>query len=197
VEFKDVVRRRKMVRTYQDRPIDGEVVLRLLEAGHRAPSAGFSQGFAFLLFEGRDEVARFWAAVSPEERWPSEGLRGASVIIVPLAGKHIYLDRYAEGDKGWTDREEARWPVPYWLVDASFASMLILLAAVDEGLAALFFGMDRGGYDRLLGAFGVPAGWEPIGVIALGHPADADPVQSSRDVRPRVPLDEVVHRGRW
>jgi nitroreductase len=197
VEFKDVARKRKMVRTYQDLPVGPEVVRRILEAGLRGPSAGFSQGFSFLVFEGSEEVARFWAAVSPEERWPTEGLRGASVIIVPLASKQVYLNRYAEGDKGWTDRQEARWPVPYWVVDTAFASMLILLAAVDEGLGALFFGMDRAGYRRLQEAFGVPEEWEPIGLIAMGQPAPVDPVQSSRDTRPRLPLDEVVHRGRW
>jgi nitroreductase len=197
VEFNEVVGRRKMVRTFLDQPVDPAVVRRILGAAHRAPSAGFSQGFSFLLFEGGDEVARFWAAVSPQEQWPSEGLRGASVILVPLASKQAYLDRYAEADKGWTDREEARWPVPYWVVDAAFASMLILLSAVDEGLGALFFGMDRGGYGRLRDAFGVPGEWEPIGVVAIGHPAPTDPVQSSRDTRPRLPLDQVVHRGGW
>jgi nitroreductase len=197
VEFGEVLRGRKMVRTYLDAPVEPESVRRILEAGRRAPSAGFSQGFAFLLFEGKEEVDRFWAAVSPEEQWPSEGLRGASVVIVPLAGKHVYLDRYAESDKGWSDRAEGRWPVPYWVVDTAFASMLVLLAAVNEGLGALFFGMDRGGYRRLREAFGVPQEWEPIGVIAIGHPATVDAVQSSRDTRRRVPLEELVHRGRW
>jgi nitroreductase len=197
VEFRDVIRRRKMVRTFQAEPVDHDVVERILEAGHRAPSAGFSQGFAFLTFEGEHEVARFWAAVSPEERWPTEGLRGASVIIVPLASKQVYLNRYAEDDKGWTDRDEGRWPVPYWVVDTAFASMQLLLATVDEGLGALFFGMDRSGYERLREAFGVPGEWEPIGIIALGHPSPKDPVQSSRDTRPRLPLDDVVHRGHW
>jgi nitroreductase len=197
VEFGDVLRRRKMVRTFQNVPVDPEAVQRILSAGHRAPSAGFSQGFAFLVFEGSDQVDRFWAAVSPEEQWPSEGLRATSVIIVPLASKRAYLDRYAEEDKGWTDRDESRWPVPYWVVDASFASMLMLLAAVEEGLGALFFGMDRGGYERLRAAYAVPGGWEPIGVIAVGHPAPVDPVQSSRDTRRRLPLEDMVHRGHW
>ncbi len=196
MEFRDVLRRRKMVRTFEDRPVDTATVERILEAGQRAPSAGFSQGFAFLVFQG-EEVRRFWSAVSPEARWPSEGLRGAHVIVVPLAGKHVYLDRYAEEDKGWADRNEARWPVPYWTVDTAFAAMLILLAAVEEGLGALFFGMDRAGYQRLRETYGVPDEWEPIGVIALGHPAGRDPVQSSRDSRPRRALEEVVHRGGW
>jgi nitroreductase len=197
MEFGDVLRRRKMVRTYLDLPVDPEAVRQILDAGRRGPSAGFSQGSAFLVFEGTDEVVRFWGAVSPEEQWPSEGLRGAPVIIVPLASKQAYLDRYAEEDKGWADRDESRWPVHYWVVDASFASLLMLLAAFEEGLGALFFGMDRSGYERLRAAFGVPGEWEPIGVLAIGHPAPVDPVQSSRDSRPRLSLDDVVHRGRW
>ena len=197
MEFDDVLRRRKMVRTFLAEPVDSEVVRRILEAGHRAPSAGFSQGFAFLLFEGQEEVAGFWAAVSPDGGWPTEGIKGAPVIVVPLAGKRVYLERYAEQDKGWTDQDEARWPVPYWQVDTAFASMLILLAAVNEGLGAVFFGLDQGGYDRLRAAFDVPQGWDAIGVIAIGHQAPVDPVKSSRDTRPRKPLDEVVHRGRW
>lgn len=186
-----------MVRTFDDRPVEPEAIDRILSAGHRAPSAGFSQGFAFLLFEGRDEVARFWSAVSPSDEWPPQGVRTAPVIVVPIAGKSVYLDRYAEGDKGWTDRDEGRWPVPYWTVDTAFASMLILLAAVDEGLGALFFGLDRGGYERLGKAFDVPEGWDPIGVIAIGHAAVVDPVRSSREARPRQPLEQIVHRGRW
>jgi nitroreductase len=149
------------------------------------------------VFEGSAEVARFWAAVSPDERWPSEGLRGASLIVVPLAAKQVYLDRYAEDDKGWSDRDEARWPVPYWVVDTAFASMNILLSVVDEGLGALFFGMDRAGYARLREAFGVPKEWEPIGVVAIGQHSTDDPVRSSRDERPRLALDDVVHRGGW
>jgi len=117
--------------------------------------------------------------------------------VVPAAGKHVYLDRYAQDDKGWEDRDEAHWPVPYWVVDAAFASMLILLAAVDEGLGALFFGLDSGGYARLREAFGMPEAWEPIGVIAIGHPEARDPVRSSAHTRPRRPLEDVVHRGRW
>jgi nitroreductase len=197
VEFRDVIRKRKMVRTYLDRPIDHDVVDRLLDAARRAPSAGFSQGVSFLVFEGSDEVARFWAAVTRKEPWPSEGLKGAPLIIVPLAGKQVYLDRYAEEDKGWAVGSESRWPVPYWVVDTSFASMSILLAAVAEGLGALFFGMDATGYQRLRDAFGVPVEWDPIGVIAIGHPASVDPVRSSRDTRSRKSADEVVHRGGW
>ena len=65
----------------------------------------------------------------------------APVIAVTLSCKRAYLDRYAREDKGWTDRDEARWPVPYWHVDTGMVALLMLLAAVDEGLGALFMGM--------------------------------------------------------
>src|SRR5436190_8945994 len=142
MEFRDVVRRRRMVRTFIDRPIDPDVLTRILEAGQRAPSAGFTQGFAFLVLEERDQTALFWEAdYGGEDRPIEEGMRRAPVIVLPLASKEAYLDRYAELDKGWTDRDEGRWPVPFWYVDAAFASMLMLMAVVDEGLGAVFFGM--------------------------------------------------------
>ena len=199
MEFAEVLRRRKMVRTYRPDPVGPQAVERILDRARRAPSAGFSQGVAFLVLTEPDDVAAFWeAARDPgEDDWPATGLTVAPVVIVPLAGKHVYLDRYAEDDKGWSDRDENRWPVPYWVVDTSFAAMVILLAAVEEGLGALFFGLFGDGYERVKLAFGVPEEWEPIGVIVLGHPAEVDPVVSSAQTRPRRPVGEVVHRGRW
>jgi nitroreductase len=186
-----------MWRTYQDRLVDPDVLNRILDVGRRAPSAGFSQGFAFLVLEGAEQTGRFWDVDAPEESgWPPDGLRPAPVLIVPLASKQAYIDRYAEEDKGWTDRDESRWPVPYWYIDAAFASMLMLLAAVDEGLGALFFGLFPPTVAMFMEAFGIPPEWEPIGVIAMGHKAE-DPVPSSRDTRPRKPFDDVVHRGHW
>ena len=199
MEFRDVVRRRKMVRTFQDGPLDSAVLERILDQGRRGPSAGFAQGIAFLVFEGGEETGRFWeaAAAGGDEDWILESVRSAPVVIVLLASKQAYLDRYAEEDKGWTDRDEARWPAPFWVVDAAFASMLMLLTAVDEGVGALFFGLYPPAIPPFKEAFGVPREWEPIGAIAVGLPAPVDPVGSSRDTRPRKPLGEIVHRGRW
>jgi|SRR6266540_864055 len=197
MEFRQVVRRRRMVRAFQDRPIAPEVVDRILEAGRRAPSAGFAQGYAFLVLDTPERTAGFWRAITSEDAgWPNEGLRRAPLIVVPMGSKQVYLDRYAEPDKGWTDRDESRWPVPYWTVDASFAAMLMLLAAVDEGLAALFFGMHPPDLSAFYTAHGVPGEFEAIGAIAVGYPAP-DPIVSSAHTRPRKPLEEIVHRGRW
>ena len=200
MEFTDVVRRRRMVRNYSTDPVPREVVDRVLSNAIRAPSAGFSQGWAFLVLDRPEDVERFWTATAGERlREPDSWLRGmltAPVLIVPLSNKAAYLNRYAEDDKGWTDRDEARWPVPYWDIDTGMASLLMLLTAVDEGLGACFFGVQPEYVDDFRAEFGVPATYRPIGTIALGHRAD-HPGSPGSAARGRRPLEEVVHRGHW
>jgi nitroreductase len=196
MDFRSVVRRRRMVRTFLDRPVDGDVLQRILKQGQRAPSAGYTQGFEFLVLEGPELTGRFWEVTAGDQP-VLKGVWPAPVLIVPHASKKAYLERYAEEDKGWEDRDESRWPMPYWYIDAAFASMLILLSAVDEGLGALFFGLFPPTLPAFRAAFGIPDEWDPIGVIALGHPAPVDPVTSSGYTRARKQLSEIVHRGRW
>jgi len=195
MEFQDVVRRRRMVRRYQDRPVPEEVRDRLLDNATRGPSAGFSQGQAFLVLEGED-LARFWAV---DELWAVDSVQEtAPLVIVPLSCKRAYLDRYAEPDKGWTDRDEARWPVPFWHIDTGMAALLILQTAVDEGLGALYFGLSPDSVDAFRAEFGVPADHEPIGAISIGYPDEPTQHQlSSARSRPRRDRDEVIHHGRW
>jgi nitroreductase len=68
VEFQDVVRRRRMVRRYDlDRPVPAAVVDLLVANALRAPSAGFSQGWGFLILDQPPDVARFRQAATPPE----------------------------------------------------------------------------------------------------------------------------------
>ena len=121
----------------------------------------------------------------------------APVVIVPCSNKSAYLSRYAESDKGWTDEDEARWPVPFWHMDAAMASLLILQTAVDEGLGACFFGIPPERTGSFREAFGVPEEFTPVGVITLGHRVPDAGAPGSPTRRPRKPLEEVVHRGTW
>ncbi|MBK9181242.1 MAG: nitroreductase family protein [Acidimicrobiales bacterium] len=198
MEFTSVVRHRRMVRSFDGRPVPAGVLDAVLDAASRAPSAGNSQGYSFLVLDGPEQTTRFWDVTLPPQRragfrW--QGLLRAPVLVLPLAEPQAYLDRYAEPDKvasGLAD--EASWPVPYWQIDTAFATMLLLLAAVDEGLGALFFGIFRAEAE-LLSSLGVPGGVRPIGAVALGWPAPDEPGRSAG--RTRRPLDDVVHRGRW
>jgi nitroreductase len=199
MEFAEVVRRRKMIRAYDpDRPIPPEIVQRLLDNAVHAPSAGFSQGWAFLVLQAPMERQEFWAAATPQEptlgAW-LENMSTAPLIIVALSNKSVYLSRYAEDDKGWTDRDEVRWPVPYWDIDTGMASLLILLTAVDEGLGACFFGIPPDRVGAFRAAFDVPPQYMPIGAITVGY-RRPDKLRSSAR-RGRRPMDEVVHYGRF
>jgi nitroreductase len=202
MEFADVVRGRHMVRDYDPgRPVPAEVRERLLAHAIRAPSAGFSQGWAFLVLETPEERARYWqACTAPEQAARPDGwltrMRRAPLLVVPLSHKAAYLDRYAEPDKGATDRDESRWPVPYWDVDTGMAALLMLLTAVDEGLAACFFGIPAARVDTFRAAFGVPGESRPIGCVSVGYPGPEDRRSPSLR-RGRRGVDEVVHRGRW
>ncbi|MDP9821514.1 nitroreductase family protein [Nocardioides massiliensis] len=197
MEFAEVVRRRRMVRSFSDAAVDPAAVDRMLDHAVRAPNAGFTQGWAFLRLDTADDVARFWQATSPDPDADNAWLRGmrrAPVLIVPLCSRDAYLDRYAEPDKGWTDRDLARWPVPYWYVDTGMAALLALLTAVDEGLGACFFGIPATRQTLFREAFGVPDDHEPLGVIAVGHPAAGG---SAGSPQRRARRTDVVHRGRW
>jgi nitroreductase len=198
MEFTRAVRRRRMVRAFDRRPVPPELVDRLLDLARRAPSAGHTQPWAFVVLEGAD-TARLWDVTLPAERrasfrWPA--LLDAPVVIVPLVSPEAYVDRYREADKRGTGLGvgTSAWPVPYWWVDGGMAVQTLLLGAADAGLGALFYGL----FDQeraVLDALGVPVGWRAPGSVALGWPAPDEPGRSA--ARPRAPLDEVVHRGGW
>ena len=191
MDFQEVVRHRHMVRQFTGEPVSAQSLERILDNAVRGPSAGFSQGQAFLVLTEPEDLKRFWTVAGVAA---AESVASAPLVIVPMSSKRVYLDRYALPDKGWTDRDEKRWPVPFWHIDTGMAALLILLTVTDEGLGALYFGIVPEAVQPFREAFGVPDDHEPIGAIAIGHNAEAAP----RDLRSRRrPAPDVVHYGRW
>lgn len=184
-----------MVRRYTDQPVPAEIVERIVDNALRAPSAGFSQGFGFLVLCEPDDVGRFRQAATPDEE-PENWFAAtfdAPMVVVACSNKDAYLERYARPDKGFTDRSDAWWPAPYWDIDTGFGALLMLLTAVDAGLGACFFGIPKTRLDAVREAFGIPDEFLPIGAVTVGYPDDPP-----RDLRARrKPRQEVVHRGRW
>ena len=199
MDLERLVRSRRMVRAFADKPVSAGVVDDLCDLARRAPSAGNTQATAFLVLDEPETVDRYWDATLSAERratfrWP--GMLAAPVLVLVAVRPAAYVERYAEPDKVATGRGEGehRWPVPYWWVDAGACIEHLLLGAVDAGLGACLFGV----FDHELSvatSFGVPDGWRLAATIALGHPAADEPGRSAS--RPRPPLDEVVHRNRW
>jgi nitroreductase len=195
MELSDAVRSRRMVRSYDaERLVSRELLDGLLRLAIRAPSAGHTQGWQFLVLDDITSRSAFWTATSDGEAdaWLTR-LQSAPALIVCLSDKDAYLDRYAEPDKGWTDRDEAHWPVPYWHIDTGMAAMILLLAAQDAGLGACFFGVPGERWPDLRAAFSVPDRLAPVGVVSLGYPAPD--VRSPSLRRGRRSLDDVVTYG--
>lgn len=198
MELSDALRRRRMVRAFGADPVPPALVDRLIDLARRAPSAGHTQPWAFVVLEGA-QTARLWDVTLPAERragfrW--QGLLDAPVVIVPLVSPSAYADRYAEPDKRATGLGAGpdAWPVPYWWVDGGAALQNLLLACTAAGLGACFFGQFEH-EPAVRAAFGVPDDRRALGTVALGWPAPDEPGRSAR--RPRPPLDDVVHWGRW
>jgi len=190
MEFQEVVRRRRMVRRFTPEAVPQASLDRILGNAVRGPSAGFSQGQAFLVLTG-DDLPRFWKVA---DEAVDSSVQTAPLVIVPLSSKRVYLDRYARPDKGWTDRDEGRWPVPFWHIDTGMATLLMLQTVVDEGLGAVYFGIIPEAVAPFRAEFGVPDDHEPIGAVAIGWAAD----QPRTDLAPRRrSLDDMVHYGNW
>jgi nitroreductase len=183
-----------MVRAYRPDPVEEAALDRILDAARRGPSAGFAQGQAFVVVtdpELRAAVAEACDEASYRARGFEPWLSRAPVLVVPCVRRGDYEARYAEPDKA-ASLKPADWPVPWWWVDGGCALMLLLLAAVDEGLGAGLLAADPG---RLRAVLGIPGDVDPLGVVTIGHPAP-DPRPGSR-ARGRRPLAEVVRRERW
>lgn len=210
MDLDDVVRRRRMVRSFADRPLPAGLADRLVRSTLWAPSAGNTRGTAWVLLEGAEETWKYWlhattsAWRATSRRWP--GLSRAPVVAVSLASPGAYMARYAEDDKvasglgspataGTAGSTGTPWAVPYWFADAAFCVHTLLLEATAEGLGACFLGNFRG-ERAVLEALDVPPGWRLFGVVVLGHPDGNDHRSPSLTrKRPRAPTR--VHRGRW
>ena len=192
MEFKEALARRRMVRNYDEDPVEPETLDRIARAAFRAPSAGYSQGISVVVVTDRSRRQAI-AELADEPHYVAQGFdpwisRAPAHIVISVSEK-AYHDRYTEADKLDDSGREREWPIPYWWVDAGAAMMAVLLAAVDEGLAAGFLGVHS--IPGLRDLLDLPESSSPIGVITVGK-AKADRPSSSLTRGPR-PLSETLH----
>ncbi len=198
MEFREVVQRRRMVRHFADEPVSRGVLERIAAVAQRTPSAGFSQGQRLLIVTDpatRLEIARICGEEDMDgagyDRWVSE----CAALFIPCVSEEVYHRRYREDDKIDESGAEIDWPVPYWWMDIGCTVMLLLLAAVDEGLAAGFAGADADGYVKMRSLLGIPDEFSPVGVIPVGRPLPDKRSPSLK--RGWVPTDEFARWERW
>ena len=198
MDFQQVVNKRKMIRSFTEEPIPEEKITTLLKNFFRGPSAGFSQGIELLVLKDKKDIERYFNCLGPKEerqkgvlsKWSK--LENAQLILIPIAHKDTYLERYAQPDKGWTDKSESHWPVPFWLTDTAMASMITLLTVVDLKLGAIFVGLSE--EQAIRKEFSIPDDYKPIGAILIGNPDPSDPPSPSLK-RGRRNIDKLIHYG--
>jgi nitroreductase len=200
VELHEAIRRRAMVRSFATTPVPRADLDRILEGALRAPTDGNTRGTAWVVLEGPDETSTYFDATTDEAwraRHPewSDGLARAPVVLLAYCSPEVYVARYAEQDKAASGlgAGETAWPVPYWIGDAAFGVMSVLLGAVDGGLGACVLGTFRG-EAALATRLDVPAGWRLFCAVALGYPDGNDQRRASLD---RADDATRIHRGRW
>jgi nitroreductase len=190
-----------MVRSFSDEPLDEAIVTRILSDALRSPTAGNTGGTAWVVLEGPEQTSVYFEATTDEAwrrrspRW--EGLRRAPVVLLSYTNADLYVARYREPDKAESglDRGAATWPVPYWVGDAAFGVMAVLLGAADAGLGACLLGAFRGEAE-LADRLRVPEAWSLFAAVALGRPDGHDHRSRSLD-RQRPTTSERIHRGLW
>ena len=202
MDLHEVIQRRAMVRSFSAEPVDPGVLDRLLTAALRSPTAGNTRGTAWVVLEGPEQTSAYfdtttdeaWRARHPE--W-ADGLARAPVVLLAYTSPDAYVARYAEPDKvaAGLGTRTAAWPIPYWIGDAAFGVMTVLLAAVDAGLGACVLGAFRG-ESALSARLGVPEGWRLFCAVPLGHPDGKDHRSASLS-RSGPDATDRIHRGRW
>ncbi len=196
MEFEDVVRKRRMVRHFKTDPVDPDAIERIIDLARRAPSAGNTQGQSLVVVtdpDTRKAVGEICGEREYASRFKHHWISEAPVQIIPCTSEKAYKDRYSEPDKLNPDGSVIEWPVPYWHMDVGCTVQTILLAVVDEGLAAGYTGTHR--LQDLKDLLGIPDEVTPVGVIPIGHP-DQD-VKSPSLKRGRKPLEEFARREHW
>ncbi len=173
ISFADVVHRRAMIRSYKNDPVPDDKLQRLFEYATRAPSGGNLQPWEFIAVKSPDGRAKLAEATGKQT-----SVVTAPVLIVTCA------DIQRAGKSG------ARGSF-FSLVDTAFASLLILLGAVEQGLGACFVGS----YDpeAVAKQLGLPDYIRPVGLITLGFPAE----RPQKPKTAKLPLSKVVHQEKW
>ncbi|UIJ63187.1 nitroreductase family protein [Amycolatopsis acidiphila] len=157
------------MRTYDDRPIPGDDLDRILDAARRAPSSRNTQPWDFVVVTERDRLRRL------AQVWQGAGHVATSAATVALVGPVTP----GEGER-----------VEY---DLGQATMCLMLAATDLGVGSAHAAVGDQALAREL--LGLPQDRYCAYLVALGYPADR-PLKPIRHPN-RRPFDEVVHREQW
>ena len=167
----DALTARRNVRSYADRPIPPADLDRILEAGRRSPSASNRQKWDFVVATDRQQLTDLGTVWQGARHVPGSAATIVLVLPEPESERYRVIDQY----------------------DLGQATMAMMLAATDLGIGTGHSAVgDEEAARRILG---IPDGYHPAYMLALGYPADRPLAPIKRP--DRRAFDDVVHRGRW
>jgi nitroreductase len=174
LDFDEVVRKRKMIRQYdRQRQIPDQTIMKLIKNAHRAPSAGHTQVQEFIIVKNPTIKKKLRKAAVNQEC-----VEQAPVLIVVCSDTSRSVTRY--GNRGSQF---------YSVIDGAFASMIILLTAVNEEIGACFVGaFDDNKVSEILD---LPKNVKPIGIICIGYP-DEKPEKLER-----IDINSLIHYEKY
>jgi nitroreductase len=115
MELGDILKQRRMVRSYRPDPVPREVIERIVATVRRAPSGGFSQGHRLVVVTDPPK-RRALARLAGEAEYVAAGgqawISTAPVHVFVGTREESYHERYRKPDK-LRDGEEIGWPAPY------------------------------------------------------------------------------------
>ena len=198
LSISSLLRKRRNVYGFQSKPIPDKILMAILEDATHVPSAGFTQDFEFIVVRDA-ETRRLLAAAGHQSEYLHEGrsksdfISTAPVIVVPCGNKKRFEQKYGRAE------ENAR--LPWWLIDAGFASLALMLSAVDHGLAASFLGaLDDEKVVKILN-LPIDGSIVPLSLVPIGSKDALEEglwkQRSLKTVRKRRQLEDVVHWNKW
>jgi len=165
----DAIRTRESVRDYQDRPVEEEKLLRVLEAGRLAPSAANAQEWRYVVVRDRDLRQELMKAAK------GQAFVGQAPVVIACC---------AESD----GRVMLCGQLAY-SIDVAISVDHMTLQAVAEGLGTCWIGSFF--EEQVKAVLGIPEAIRVVQLLTLGYPART----GARKNRKR--LDEIVKYDRW
>jgi len=169
MEFFDVIKSRRSIRSFKNHALPQEVINQLIDAARLAPSAGNAQSWAFVMVT---DVKAKQALASAA--WGQKWLEEAAVVFVVCADLKRAEESYDE-----------RGRTLYCIQDTSAAVENILLAATALGLGACWMGAFH--EEEIRKVIKAPSWMRPVAMVPVGVPNESPRARSRRSA------DEVVH----
>ena len=163
-----IIKARHSVRRYQDRVVDEETLLRILEAAHAAPTAANRQPVRLLVIREKEGLQKVGKAAN---------IYGAPAVVIVCASRA----------KAWTREDGMNSAV----IDAAILTDHMMLEAASLGLGSVWICWFRA--DVLKKEFALPEELEPVNILALGWSAQ-EAASPDRHATQRIPLSELVYR---